>query len=97
MEERDQARQPLTVLGRVRYGHGSRDVTILDLTENGCRFHDRFGRIPVDTPITIKIGTVGPVDAMVRWRKGEYSGVKFSPPLHPAVFDHIRQHFDISR
>lgn len=94
---RDKQRQPLTVIGRVRYGHGARDVTILDLTEDGCRFHDRFGRIPPNTPVTVKIGPVGPIDAVVRWREGEYSGIQFSQPLHPAVFDHIRQHFDMRK
>lgn len=94
---RDKQRQPLTVIGRVRYGHGARDVTILDLTEDGCRFHDRFGRIPPETAITVKIGPVGPIDAIVRWRDGEYSGIQFMQPLHPAVFDHIRQHFDLRK
>ena len=96
MTERAEPRHELTIIGRVRMGSIARDVTVLDLSEHGCRFHDRFSTVPVGTPVTVKIGPVGPVAATVKWRRGEYLGVQFKSPLYPAVLEHIRTHFDIS-
>jgi hypothetical protein len=88
-------RHELTIIGKIYTGQGSRDVTILDLSESGCRFHDRFGTLAAETPLTIKIGPVGPVAARVKWRRKEYVGLQFDSALDPAVLEHIRDHFDL--
>jgi hypothetical protein len=96
--ERHAERHEISIIGRVfRTGTGARDVTVLDLSEQGCRFHDRFGNLPKGTPLTIKLGPVGPVEATVMWSRGEYVGVQFRSPLYPSVLEHIRQHFDLRR
>ena len=94
-QSRSDERHELTILGKIYTGQGSRDVTILDLSESGCRFHDRFGMLAGETPLTIKIGPIGPVAARVRWRRKEYVGLQFDSPLHPSVLAHIRGHFDL--
>jgi hypothetical protein len=95
--QRDEQRHEISIIGKLRSGTGSRDVTVLDLSESGCRFYDRFGHIEEGAPVTIKLGPVGPIDAVVRWRRGEYVGLQFRPALYPSVLDHIRQHFDLRR
>jgi len=95
MTERVEPRHEISIVGRVRMGTGARDVTIQDLSEHGCKFHDRFSSLAIGAPVTVRIGPVGPVEAHVKWRRGEYVGVQFVTPLYPAVLDHIRAHFDM--
>lgn len=95
MTERGEERHEIIIIGRVRTGTAARDVTIQDLSVSGCRFHDRFSSLPLDAPVTVKIGPVGPVAGHVKWRRGEYVGVEFDKPLYSPVLDHIRAHFDL--
>lgn len=95
LEHRLDKRHEITIVARIRTPTGSRDVTVQDLSEKGCRFGDRTGYLTVGTPITLKLGPIGPVEAMVRWREGTQAGVEFVSPLYPSVLDHIRQHFDL--
>jgi hypothetical protein len=93
--ERLETRHDLCVIGRVHTGKGARDISVLDLSERGCRFYDRFGHLAEGAVLTIKIGPIGPLVAAVRWREGEYVGAEFNSPLYPSVLEHIRQHFDL--
>ena len=93
-EHRLDERHEITIVARIRTPTGSRDVTIEDLSGKGCKFADRSGYLAVGTPITVKLGPIGPVESLVRWREGKKAGVEFATPLHPSVLDHIRQHFD---
>jgi hypothetical protein len=97
IKERDTPRHELTIIGRVFTVGGSRDVTILDLSESGCQFYDASRRLENGARLTIKIGPVGPIEATVRWRRGDNVGVKFNTPLYPSVLEHIRDHFDLRR
>ena len=79
-------------MGRYRTGRGvPRDVELLDLSKTGCRFFDRFGRLENGTEISLRVGTIGPIVATVRWQEERYVGVSFDPPLHEAVLDHMTQ------
>lgn len=97
VQHRTTPRHAIAIIGRVRTGTGARDVTVLDLSVHGCRFHDRFGHLLEGTAVTIKLGPIGPIDAEVKWREKEHVGIAFASPLHPAVLDHIRAHFDLRR
>ncbi len=72
-------------------------MTVLDLSERGCRFHVRSGQLKKGMPLTVKLGPIGPVEATIRWQEEEYVGVEFNTPLYPSVMEHIRQHFDLRR
>jgi hypothetical protein len=96
-KERTNTRHELTILGRVFTSGGSRDVTILDLSEAGCQFRDDAAQLPLGAHLSLKIGPVGPVQATVRWRRDESVGVQFTNPLYPSVLEHIREHFDLRR
>lgn len=47
--------------------------------------------------LTIKIGPVGPVEATVRWNRGNRFGIELTNPLYPSVLVHIRDHFDLRK
>ena len=90
-EFRREERHPVGVPGRYRPGAGiPTHVQLLDLSKSGCRFFDKFGSLKPDTELTIRIGSMGPIVAKVRWRANSYVGVSFEPPLHDAILDHIR-------
>ena len=95
MAERSAERHDISIIGKLRTGTGKRDVTIVDLSERGCRIFDRMGYLSPNLAVTIKIGPVGPIDATVRWQDQPYAGIRFDNPLYPAVLDHIRAHFDL--
>jgi hypothetical protein len=94
-EDRNRARHAISVPGRYRTGTGvAKDVDILDISESGCRFYDRFGRMIPGTQISLRIGSIGPVVATVRWCEAQVVGVQFENPLYGPVFDHIRATLD---
>lgn len=92
---RDSERFDISIVGTLRTSAGKRDVTIVDLSEKGCRIYDRLGFLSTNQSVTIKIGPVGPIEATVRWQDQPYAGISFNAPLYPAVLDHIRTHFDL--
>lgn len=92
---RQTPRYELNVQGRYRTGSGvAKDVPILEMSETGCRFYDRFGRLTPGSELTLKVGPIGPVVATVRWCKNQIVGVQFENPLYGPVFEHIRNQID---
>ncbi|MDZ4307323.1 PilZ domain-containing protein [Allopontixanthobacter sp.] len=90
-ETRCTPRFDISVQGRYRTGNGlARHVPIFEISETGCRFYDRFGRLTAGTDITIKIETIGPIVATVRWSKDHIVGVQFERPIYGPVFEFIR-------
>ena len=89
-EERSEPRIAVSIQGRYRMGSGvARDVIVSDISTMGCKFYDRFSSLKKDSRITIRIGNIGPLDALVRWQAGQLIGVRFDDALHPSVFDHM--------
>ncbi|QYU70957.1 PilZ domain-containing protein [Leptolyngbya sp. 15MV] len=94
-EDRDLPRYAISVPGRYRTGTGvAKDVDIVDISETGCRFYDRFGRMVPGNQISLRIGSIGPMVATVRWRDGQLVGVEFEYALYGPVFEHIRATLD---
>lgn len=95
MKERSNPRHEVRILGQYRTGAGiKRDVTMLDLSETGCRFYEKYSALRRDAPITIRIETLGPFDAYVRWVDKGIVGAEFAKPIYGPVFDHIRDSLD---
>lgn len=67
-----------------------KDVIVNDLSIHGCRMFDRFSKLEQSDSVYIRIGSIGPIDAHVRWRRNNDIGIEFSRPLHPSVLDHMR-------
>lgn len=90
-EARNSPRFEVAVQGRYRTGNGSaRDVPVIEISETGCRFYDRFGRLMPDSELSIKIETIGPILATVRWSKDYIVGVEFQRPIYGPVLEYIR-------
>ena len=90
-ETRAAERFEISVQGRYRTGNGvARDVPIIEISETGCRFYDRFGRLGVGVEISVKIETIGPIVCTVRWSKDHIVGVQFERPIYGPVFEFIR-------
>lgn len=85
-------RHPVEIQGRYRTGSGiAKDVTVKDLSREGCSMFDRFCNLSVGAFLTIRIGTIGPIEAHVKWvEKGVGVGLEFVQPLHQSVLDHMR-------
>lgn len=88
--QRSEDRHEVTIVGRLYGSDGSREVTILDLSTLGCRVEDHSFAKP-GAMVTIGIGTIGPIPAMIRWRSGKFIGLLFQDPLYPSVLENIRQ------
>jgi hypothetical protein len=82
-------RHEVRVYGRFRYNGRGYDIPLRDLSETGCRFFDRHGHLQEGTAIHLTVGGMGPFDATVRWREGQYVGVQFDVPIYKPVLDHI--------
>ncbi len=90
-EGRKDSRHSIEVWGHYRTGTGiKRDVPIKDLSETGTRFYDKFSALMPGMEITLRIETLGPFTAVVRWQEGGYVGVEFLHRLYGPTFDHIR-------
>jgi len=88
---RQDQRHPIEVWGQYRTQSGvRRDVPIKDLSETGCRFYDKFSSLLPGAELTIRIETLGPFAATVKWQEGGYVGVAFHSRLYGPTFDHIR-------
>lgn len=88
-------RYDISISGHLRTHTGKRDVTIVDLSEHGCRIYDRDGALREGNSVSLRIGPIGPVEGTIRWHQNPYAGIRFENPLYPAVLDHIRTHFDL--
>jgi hypothetical protein len=90
MTPRREQRIPVEILSRYRSGTGrAHIVQVSDLSLTGCRMHQNFSALEVGMKLTIRLGTIGPIESIVRWKEGLDVGIEFLVPLHPSVLDHI--------
>jgi hypothetical protein len=90
IDTRRNERHPVEIQGRYRTGSGQpRDVIVTDLSKSGCRIFDRFCNLDLGRFITLRIGSIGPIDAKVVWRKSDVAGLQFGNDIHPQVLEHM--------
>ena len=65
-------------------------VNILDFSPGGCRVELPVRVIP-DDMIWISLPGLEAIQGTVAWVKEWIAGVEFANPLHPAVFDMVRE------
>jgi len=88
-------RHAVTILGTCRAGtEPRRPISLLDISEDGCRFFEKHSRLSVGQPVSITIQQIGPFDAIVVWKDDALVGVRFAKPMYGPVFDHIRNQLD---
>jgi hypothetical protein len=69
-----------------RSGSVSVPAVVTDLSRTGFRV-EADERLPLDTVVWIKLGTLAPLMARVVWSEKLVAGCRFSAPLHPSVVD----------
>jgi hypothetical protein len=90
MESRSEGRHPVEIQGRYRTGSGTpRDVIVKDLSARGCRIFDRFCNLTIGKYISIRIGSIGPLEARVMWRENNLAGLRFGESIHAHVLEHM--------
>lgn len=87
-------RHLVTIFGRLFTTRRSFSVTIFDLSESGCRISES-GIAKMGEHVSIKIGTIGPIPATIRWKSEADSGLKFDTPLHTSVLTHVVNQFTL--
>lgn len=65
--ERIEDRQPIAIAGIIRTANHRSDVILRDLSQQGCRFVAKNSSLPRGALLTIRIGSIGPIDAEVMW------------------------------
>lgn len=83
-------RHQICVAGAYRTGSGgAHAVELTDLSMTGCRFIDNSNRLYAGTRLTVKIGKVGPFDALVSWIDGTSVGLRFVDKLYAPYFEQL--------
>ena len=97
-EGRHSVRHRVTVQGQCRSAAGQRtDVSVVDLSDTGCRLFSPRTRLKIGETITLKIEALGPFVATVIWSVDGLFGVRFANRLYGPIFDHIRTVLDTPR
>lgn len=76
------SRDLVSIDGRCRVGAGDEvEIAVLDLDPGGCRVSGICVAVTKADPITLWLGSVGPIAARLRWMKRGLAGLKFDEPL----------------
>jgi hypothetical protein len=94
MQRRQESRIPVEILSRYRTGSGcAHTVHVSNLSRTGCLLIQNYAALPVGKVLSLRLDTIGPLEATVRWQNGRRVGVQFAAPLHPSVLEHLGQQF----
>lgn len=86
----------MEITSRYRAGTGrAYIVRVSDLSRSGCMLHQNYSVLKPGKMITIRLGEIGPIEAMVRWQDGLALGLRFLYPLHPAMMDFLAQKYGV--
>lgn len=94
MHKRQELRLPVEITSKYRTGSGQAHIVrVSNLSRSGCLLHQNYSVLRPGKMLTIRLGEIGPIEAVVRWQDGLKIGLEFLTPLHQAMMDHLsRQH-----
>ena len=69
-----------------RAGYNAYRVHIYDVSPQGCKVEFVL-RPELEETVWVKFQGLEALEATVRWTRARHAGLKFSRPIHPAVFD----------
>lgn len=64
-------------------------ISISEISRNGCRFTADDLTLAPGEQVTVSLGPVGVLDAVVRWRVGALHGVQFHETLDAPIFEYF--------
>jgi hypothetical protein len=65
----------------------SHDIVFGAISGGGCRLNKVEPHVAVGDVIALSLGPIGPLEATIRWRRGDQAGVQFHERLDPAIVD----------
>lgn len=84
-------RDVVSLEGRCRVGEGAETgVAVLDIDARGCRVRGITAAVTKGAAVQLWLGTVGPVEARLRWVKLGSAGLAFTEPLSDDVLAEAR-------
>jgi hypothetical protein len=77
-----ESRMPTRMVGQCSLrGGAAEDVLVVDLTPHGCRLLGLSAAVSRDAPLTLWLGTAGPITGKLKWAKKASVGVAFDTPV----------------
>jgi hypothetical protein len=98
INQRRASRSPVVMPAVCRTDTGRQgDVTIVDLTAEGCRIFTKA--LPLSEGLKLRIRPLNfeSLPGAVRWVRGGFAGIQFDKPLYGPVADHLQRVFNSSR
>ncbi|WP_239807302.1 PilZ domain-containing protein [Croceicoccus hydrothermalis] len=88
---RDKERYHVNASCQIRVGAGTPiQAEVTDLSEAGCACATPSVWMRSGAQVTIRIGSLGPIDATIRWVNDRQVGIEFHRPVYGPVFEHLR-------
>jgi len=88
-ERRQEPRTSVSFEGKLSHTMGTRRANVHDLSAAGCRFSSPGHPLERGSFVAMRLGSVGPLDARVKWASDTMCGIQFDRDLHVAVLDHV--------
>ena len=86
---RSSQRRPLGLVVRGRVRSRQIFVSLIDISEGGCKLKGRPGFAEVGDRVVIRVNQVNAPLGIVSWIKDGIAGVRFEGEMHAAVLDHL--------
>ena len=89
---RQQSRAPVVMNAKLRIiGGKGIDVSVIDLTADGCRIAKPSIELRVRQQVAIKLESLDYLKGSVRWSDDSTAGIAFERPLYGPVFEHMQR------
>ncbi|MCT2398872.1 PilZ domain-containing protein [Novosphingobium mangrovi (ex Huang et al. 2023)] len=90
ISRRRSVRRPISMAVQCRTQSGLRDTgEVSDISEGGCRVRMRGIFFRVGARVVLKADGMEGLSGVVRWIRGDLSGVEFDRPIYGPVVDHL--------
>lgn len=94
---KSERKQVLIVAQCRRKGGVSHEVSIVDLSAEGCCITYPASTLAVCQPVIIKPLTMQGISGTVRWVSPEGAGIEFDRALYAPVAEHLQRQFAVGR
>ena len=82
-------RKPVAMQGAIKTARARQDVTVADLSADGCKIESLYLRLNVGDKIFLRPEGLEGRACTVMWCTERAAGVKFDQPFHVAVLDNL--------
>lgn len=91
-QARQNSRAPVVMNAKLRIiGGKGVDVSVIDLTADGCRIAKPSIELRVKQQVAVKLESLDYLKGCVRWSDESTAGIEFERPLYGPVFEHLQR------